>query len=193
MNVEVCCWVLLWSYLHLGRDHLPDTSLVFSITSPSVISTMTVVSSAIMGSVVWEITQSYVKRAYSIGLSTCAWGNPHAHSCSLMLNWFQTLILTGCMWWIHLSTSGSFGAGYALDSLSQSSQRDLFIHADPHMAKFRLPSEPNMYIFGLWGRPSCPERPHTDQTGPLGFCKQPYLRILPSLCLQQWIAALLLK
>lgn len=92
MNVEVCCWVLLWSYLHLGRDHLPDTSLVFSVTSPSVISTMSVVSSAIMGSVVWEITQSYVKRAYSIGLSTCAWGNPHAHSCSLMLNWFQTLI-----------------------------------------------------------------------------------------------------
>lgn len=110
----------------------------------------------------------------------------------------------GCMWWIHLSTPGSFGAGYALDSLSQSSQRDLFIHArsDPHMAKFRLSSELNMYIFGLWGQPSCPERPHTDQTGPgqvtcmkwpLGFCKQPYLRILPSLCLQHWIAALLLK
>lgn len=98
MNVEVCCCVLLWSYLHLGRDHFADTTpataLVFSITSPSAISTMTVVSSAecIKGSLVWEVTQSYVKRAYSIGFNTYAWGNPHAHSCSLMLNWFQTLI-----------------------------------------------------------------------------------------------------
>lgn len=175
MNVEVCCCVLLWSYLHLGRDHFADTTpataLVFSITSPSAISTMTVVSSAecIKGSLVWEVTQSYVKRAYGIGFNTYAWGNPHAHSCSHMLNWFQTLI------WVYVMDPliqfrvvwGWVRPGQRA-SLSQSSQRDLFIHArsDSHMAKFRLSSKPNIYIFGLWGQPRCPERPHTDQTGP---------------------------
>lgn len=130
-----------------------------------------VVSSAecIKGSLVWEVTQSYVKRAYGIGFNTYAWGNPHAHSCSLMLNWFQTLIWEYVMdpliqfrvvWgWVRPGQRAS---------LSQSSQRDLFIHArsDSHMAKFRLSSKPNIYIFGLWGQPRCPERPHTDQTGP---------------------------
>lgn len=121
MNVEVCCCVLLWSYLHLGRDHFPDTTpataLVFSITSPSVISTMTVVSSAecIMGSLVWEVTQSYVKRAQSIGFSTLPGGIHMLTVAHVCLTGFR--LWYGCMWWIRLSSSGSFGAGYALDSV----------------------------------------------------------------------------